>query len=413
MNNQYDTQQSVQQQTAHTNGTQGTQNVLQQAMSQQTPVQHGMQQSPRQDIPIGENMQGISQQTVQQGIPQQSVARQSVPQQGVQQQSVPQQGTPQQSVPQQPYNPQYGQPYMQQPVYTKPPKPYIDPETAKKQKRDALNALGDKLTDLMNTNPVLKAIAAHADLYSFAATALCVLFTVIALLTSNEKVFGKTVNAGGEIGGCFVFSLLAVIFGGFSLCRKKILPLTVSMTSVTILMFVRFIVNIVTFAVYGSIIEVYGSVTAGNVINFIFMIAEMGSLGYLTYICWTYLLAALPPKSVMQQIYQQSYGVPQNNPQQPYQQPPMQTQQTQSDQQRAASPIPAAVTAGQSAPQSVPASSAQPIPQPAPAAQPVTVSPRSSADPVETAERKRACPNCGEANNSDSLFCHKCGRRLL
>ena len=379
MNNQYDTQQSVQQ---------------------------GMQQSPRQDIPIGENMQGISQQTAQQGIPQQSVARQSVPQQGVQQQSVPQQGTPLQSVPQQPYNPQYGQPYMQQPVYTKPPKPYIDPETAKKQKRDALNALGDKLTDLMNTNPVLKAIAAHADLYSFAATALCVLFTVIALLTSNEKVFGKTVNAGGEIGGCFVFSLLAIIVGGFSLCRKKILPLTVSMTSVTILMFVRFIVNIVTFATYGS-------ATAGNVINFVFMIAEMGAVGYLAYISWTYLLAALPPKSVIQQIYQQSYGVPQNNPQQPYQQPPMQTQQTQSDQQRAASPIPATVTAGQSAPQSVPASSAQPIPQPAPAAQPVTVSPQSAADPAETAERKRTCPNCGEANNSDSLFCHKCGRRLL
>ncbi|MDE7281288.1 MAG: zinc-ribbon domain-containing protein, partial [Ruminiclostridium sp.] len=133
----------------------------------------------------------------------------------------------------------------------------------------------------------------------------------------------------------------------------------------------------------------------------------------LTYICWTYLLAALPPKSVIQQIYQQSYGVQQNNPQQPYQQQPMQTQQTQSDQQRVASPIPATVTAGQSAPQPAPASSAQPIPQPSPAAQPVTVSPQSASAPSETAEGKRVCSNCGEANNSDSLFCHKCGKRLL
>lgn len=346
MNNQYNPQQPVPQQA-----------IPQQNTPQQTSVPPGIQQQPAQ--------QGISQQQAgnQQGIPRQSAAQQGIPQQQ--------------------FNQQYGQPYMQQPVYTKPPKPYVDPAVAKKQKRDALNAFGDKLTDLMNTDPILKIIAAHADLYSFAATALCVLFTVIALLTSNKSISGKTVNAGGEIGGCFIFSLLAIIFGGFSLCKKKILPLTVSMTSVSILMFVRFIVNIVTFATNGS-------ATAGNVINFVFMILEMGGVGYLTYICWTYLLAALPPKAVIQQIYQQSYAAQQNNAQQAQYQQPMQAQQQA---QTGVTPAPATVTATQT----VSASSPQ---QHAPVK-------------TETAAANRICPVCQGVNSSDSLFCHKCGTKLL
>ncbi|MDE6579222.1 MAG: zinc ribbon domain-containing protein, partial [Ruminiclostridium sp.] len=265
------------------------------------------------------------------------------------------------------------------------------PAVAKKQKRDALNVFGDKLTDLMNTNPILKVIAAHADLYSFAATALCVLFTIIALLTSNGRDSGKTVNFGGEVGGCFIFSILAVIFGGFSLCKKKVLPLTVSMTSIGILMFVRFIVNIVTFATYGS-------AAVGSIINFVFMILEMGGIGYLTYICWTYLLAALPPKAVMQQIYQQSYASQQqNNTQQAAYQQPTVPQQTQTVASQTSVPAAAAVTA------------AAPTASPAPVFAPQQSAPIRS----ETASANRICPNCQAVNSNDSLFCQKCGTKLV
>ncbi len=380
MNNQYNPQQpapqqSVPQYTTPQQTAAPQQNVLQQGFSQQTAPQQAVLQSGAPQQPVSQ--QNVLQQAMsQQPAPQQ----QAIPQQPIQQQTIPQQN--QQGIPQQPqYQQQYGQPYMQQPVYTRPPKPNVNTAAANKQKRDALNAFGDKLTDLMNTNPVLKTIAAHADLFSFAATALCVLFTIIALLTSNEGYFNRSINLGGEIGGCFIFPILAVIFGGFSLCKKKVLPLTVSMTAVSVLMFVRFIINIVSFATFSS-------VPVGNVINFIFMILEMGGVGYLTYICWTYLLAALPPKSVMQQMYQQSYASPQDNTQQAAYQQPATSQQPQT------APSPAPVTAAA-------AVSVHAAPQ------------QSSAVKPETADANRICPNCQTVNGSDSLFCQKCGTKLV
>lgn len=313
--------------------------------------------------------------------PQQPTPQQSAPQQTVPQPTSTQQ-TPPQQPPQQQFQQQYGQPYMQQPVYAKPPKPYVDPAVANKQKQDAINAFGDKLTDLLNTNPFLKIIADHADLISFAATGLCVLFTIIAMISSNLNLYVATLNLGGEIGGCFIFPILAIIFGGLSLCKKKMLPLTASMTAVSALMFTRFIVSIVTFATLGDLGSSLfgssggGSVPGGIVINFIFLIIEMGCVGFLTYICWTYFLATLPPKPVMQQTYQQPYNPQQNNMQQAAYQQPVAPQQPQA-------PI------------------APAVPQQAPVS-------------VQTNEinTNQVCPNCQAVNNSDSLFCQKCGTKL-
>lgn len=318
----------------------------------------------------------------QQPTPQQTVPQQTAPQQTVTQQTAPQQAAPQQTPPpQQQYQQQYGQPYMQQPVYQKPPKPYVDPAIANKQKQDAINAFGDKLTDLLNTNPILKIIANYADIISFAATGLCVLLTLVAMIASNLNLYVATFNLGGEIGGCFIFPILAVIFGGLSLCKKKMLPLTVSMTAVTALMFTRFIVSIVTFATIGKLGSSLsglsgGSVPGGIVISFIFLIIEMGCVGFLTYLCWTYFLATLPPRPVMQQPYQQPYNPQQNNMQQNAYQQPTAPQQPQ---------VPA-----------VPA---------APQQMPVQAQPNAT-------QTNKICPNCQALNSGDSSFCQKCGTKL-
>lgn len=321
----------------------------------------------------------------------------------------PQQPTPQQTTAQQPQAPQptpiqtqqqypqqsgqqFQQPY-QQPYAPKPPKPYVDPAVANKQKQDAINAFGDKLTDLMNTNPILKIIAQYADLISYAATGVCVLFTLIALIASNLNLIAFTFNLGGEIGGCFIFPVLAVIFGGFSLCKKNMLPLTVSMTAISCLMLTRTIVNIVSLATIGDIASKLGlsylkvSAPGGIVINFIFMIIELAAVGCLTYICWTYFLATLPSRPVMQQPYQQPYNPQQNNMQQASYQQPVTPVQPVAVQQSVAPEQPAA-----------------PVP-----------SPEQNAVPAQTAAVSTEnvfCHSCGAVNNSNSSFCSKCGTKL-
>lgn len=346
----------------------------------------------------------------------QPAPQQNAPQQPAQQQTAPQQASaPVQTVdqPQAQYQQPYAQPQYQQPngqpqyqqAYAQtyiPPKPKVDPAVANRQKREAVAAFGDKLSDLMNTNPILKIVAKYADFISYGVTAVCVLFTIITLISNNINMVVLNYNIGifnlgGEIGGSFIFPLLTIIFGGLSLCKKKTLPITVAMSAVSAMMFTRFIISIVTFATLGSLTSQIGlraesvSVPAGLVLNFLFLLLEMAVVGLLTYVCWTYFLAELPPKPVMQQPYRQPY-------QQPYMTQPSAPQQTAAPQQQntaAAQPAPQTSVPQQAVPQQQNTAAPQTVPQ-------VSV-PQQAAN---------ICPNCQNINGEDSCFCQRCGTKL-
>ena len=244
--------------------------------------------------------------------------------------------------PQQPQQPAQ-QPYPQQQQYYAPPaRPYVDPAVAKKQKKDALDTLGNSISSFLGTNPILGSLAKFSDYIAYGLIGVMVIFSILTLCLGGNSI---------------VFPILALVFGFMALSKKNALPLALSLSVITVFYFISLIMTIVYFAQYGR----YGF-AAGMVIGFIFQIAETAATGFFAFIAWTYFLAALPPK-----VYA---------PQQPvYQQQPVQ-----------------------------PAAPVQPV-QPAAPAQ--TVQPAQAA-----AAQGKVCPQCGQTNTSEAMFCKACGGKL-
>lgn len=292
-------------------------------------------------------------------------------------------------------NQQYPQPNQPMPQYAPPQKPYIDPAKAKKEKTDAINGLGEKISLILKTHPVLAAIEKNAEIFSYIATAACSLLTIVLMTMGNFSI---------------PFGIIAVIFGFFAISRKKMLPLTVAMTAYSLfslVCFINSIVHIVEVARYSFYFQVMG----GAVLNMIFSLLELGAIGFLTYLTWIYHLAAVPEKP-MQQPY---YGQPNQAPQYTHNQT---TQYTQP----APPPVP------------VPAKTANnpilepiaPPPQPNQPNQPTqaqTVQPAEPAQnfnsfaaqieaPSNTAISHKFCTSCGTENNAEAVFCKNCGKKF-
>lgn len=208
------------------------------------------------------------------------------------QQSSPQQTIPQQPAPQQPAQQSVApaqQPQYQQ--YAPPPRPYVDPAVAKKQKKDAFDALSDKMAAFMNTNPVFKFIGKYSDIISYIVTGVSALLTIVSMSLGRFEI---------------IFALTAVIFGAFAVSKKTLLPLTAAMSSLSLFSLICFINRIITMAALGRFLS------GGYVFSFIFSIFELGIIGYLAFVCWTYFLALLPPKTY--QPAQPYYGQPVQQP---------------------------------------------------------------------------------------------------
>lgn len=265
---------------------------------------------------------------------------------------------PQQTPPQQPAP----QPYPQQQQYYAPPaRPYVDPAVAKKQKKDALDALGNSISAFLGTNPILGSLAKFSDYIAYGLIGVMVIFSILTLCLGGNSI---------------VFPILALVFGFMALSKKNALPLALSLSVITVFYFISLIMTIVYFAQYGRY-----SFAAGMVIGFIFQIAETAATGFFAFIAWTYFLAALPPK-----VYA---------PQQPvYQQQPVQP----------AAPVQPVQPVQPAAPvQSV--QPVQPVQQPAAPAQ--TVQPAQAA-----AAQGKVCPQCGQMNTNEAMFCKACGGKL-
>lgn len=258
-------------------------------------------------------------------------------------------------------NNQYNQqPQYQQQYAPQPQMPMIDPMIAKQQKKDAFNALSDKIAAFMQTNPVLKAIVPFSDILSFCVTAVSVIMTIIVMCLG---------------GATQVFAITALLFGILSMSKKNLLPFTVALSVMSVFGIVNFILTIVRIAELGR----WGVVSGSVIICFIFSIIELVIIGGLTALAWVYFLAMLPPR--MYQPMQQPYaGQPMQQPYngQPMQQQPMQQQPVQQTMQ-------------------------QPVQQPM--QQPVQQQPA----PVPV---QKTCPACGSANTDDADFCKICGSKL-
>lgn len=262
-------------------------------------------------------------------------------------------------------NNQYNQqPQYQQQYAPQPRMPMIDPMVAKQQKKDAFNALSDKIAAFMQTNPVLKAIVPFSDVLSFCVTAVSVLMTIIAMCLGGSSQ---------------IFAVAALVFGFISLSKKNLLPLTVALSVMSLFNVIGFIMSIVRIADLAQ----WGIVSGSSIIGLIFSIIELALIGGLTALSWVYFLAMLPPR--MYQPMQQPYvGQPMQQPmQQPVQQQPMQQPIQQQPIQQ------------------------QPVQQPV--QQPMQQLVQQQAESVSV---QKTCPACGSANVDDADFCKICGTKL-
>lgn len=322
-----------------------------------------------------------------------------------------------------------GQPQQQNPppyAYIPPQRPYIDPAADKKRKTDALNALGDKVSAVMRTNPVLAVIERNADVISYIVTGVSALLTMLSMSLNCFAV---------------VFGYISLIFGFFALSKRSVLPLAVSLSVLSLFKLVCFINSIANFVV----LDRYAFFSAGFVISFVFSIFELAAIGYITFIAWTYFIAAMPARPRPQPYY----GQP---PAQPVQPPPQQYRQPESADVPAPAAAPVSVETEKdtasvsetdnalgSAPESdhvpvsegdqVPASadesaevSSEPSPINVQAAAPV-LKPLVSAYSADNAERKspspvpvpakqKFCTSCGTANVIEAAFCKQCGHKF-
>lgn len=248
------------------------------------------------------------------------------------------------------------------PPYIPPKKINFDSEETKKRKRDAVNALGDKVADVLKADPILAFLEKNAELFSYIATGVCALFSILLL----------------PVGG---FWIVPIILSLFALSKKKLLPLTVSMSALTFFDLVGLLRSI------GSIFSRQSNafvrlVSIGTLFDFFISLVEFAAIGFLTYIVWTYFLALQPTKSA-----------PPQQPQQPVQpvQPAQPTQTTQPAQpaQPVLTPINSDNSAGSDA------ASGQNTP--------------SSANMAGTDKK---CSVCGAENTPEALFCKQCGNRF-
>lgn len=290
-------------------------------------------------------------------------------------QSTPQQQN-QQPAPQQNQQPQ--QPILQNPSpqYAPPPKPYVDPAIAKKRKADAIDSLGDKVAEALNANPFLTFIEKNSVMFSYIATGVSALFTLVAMTLANFTL---------------VFALIAVIFGFFALSKKKVLPLALALSVLTLFSLIAAIGSIVMVAQMGDLVRIASYVSSdnplagyvvGGILVIIFGFIETLAVGFLTYCAWDYHMALNSVRAPMQQQYYNNQPMQQNAP---VQQAPVNSQPVQQ-----AAPAPA--------PQTAPAPVPQPVQQTAPVQQP--------------APAVKYCSSCGTQNNGDALFCKSCGKKF-
>lgn len=283
---------------------------------------------------------------------------QPTPQQQNQQPAPPQNQQPQQG---------YQQPILQNPApqYAPPPKPYIAPAIAKKRKADAIDSLGDKVAEALNANPFLTFIEKNSVMFSYIATGVSALFTLLAMALANFTL---------------VFALIAVIFGFFALSKKKVLPLALALSVLTLFSLIACIGSIVMVAQMGDLVRIASYVSSdnplagyvgGGILVIIFGFIETLAVGFLTYCAWDYHMALTSARAPMQQQY--------------YNNQPMQ----QNVQQQA--PVPP-----------------QPVQQAAPAPVPHTVQPAVPAPQPAV----KYCSSCGTQNNGDALFCKSCGKKF-
>lgn len=301
-------------------------------------------------------------------------------------------------------NNQYQQPTQQyqqpNPQYIPPQKPYIDPAAAKKQKTDAINALGDKVSAVMKTNPYLAAIEKNSDIFSYIATGVCVLLSIFLMAVGVFNV---------------PFGIIAVIFGFFALSKKSVLPLTVALSAFSLLELVCFIRCIVVLiqrinSIYN--LAVYGAGSA--VLSLIFTLLELGAVSVLTYFAWTYYLASKPARPVQQPYYGQPIPPAQQYPQPPAPSNPQAAPVKAEPILQPFTSAPATESAPAPTPEPVPASVPAPAPTPAaPASAPAPVpTPAPMPAPVPTPASKKFCTACGTENSVDSAFCRSCGNKF-
>lgn len=312
------------------------------------------------------------------------------------------------------YNPQPAQNQTPPPPYASPQGPYRDTEAEKKRKTAAVNELGDKISAVMRTNPILSVIDKNSEIISYIATGVCVLFSLLPMIFGS---FG------------IAFGYVAVICGFFALSKKKMLPIAAALSSVSLFMLINFIHSIVSFAM-----NIYRYHSAGEVISFIFSLLELAVVGFVTFLAWTYFAASLPASPRPQPYYGQPV---QPAPQQPNQ-PPVQPYQQPAP---APTPVPAPVSAPAPVPTPTPVSVPAPAPTPTPASAPVqqpesAYSPAPEARPVTAenpagavdspvldpivsvhapsadASQRKFCTACGTENAVEASFCKKCGNRF-
>ncbi len=303
-------------------------------------------------------------------------------------------------------NNQYQQPNQQMPPpYVPPQKPRIDPAEIKKQKTDAVNALGDKVSAALKADPILAFFEKNAEVFSYIATGVCALLS-IALMSAGRF--------------WIPFGIVSVIFGFFALSKKKLLPLAAAMSTVSLFSLVCFIHSIV------SIVQTvkynfFGAALGGAVLGMFFSLLELAAVGFLTYIVWTYFMAVQPPKpaSAQQPYYGQSQQPTQYG--QPMQQTPVQPPQSPKAPQSPQSPQhaqPAQPVTASSEPVLDPIVSAAASPAPTPVSAPSPVNAPAAvavADPVPSEKPNvthKFCSACGAENGIEAAFCKQCGTKF-
>ncbi len=255
------------------------------------------------------------------------------------------------------------------PPYIPPQKPRVDPAFVKKQKTDAVNNLGDKIAQALKADPILTFIEKNSEIFSYIVTGICVLFSIILMSAGNFRI---------------PFGVVSVVFGFFALSKKKLLPLAVAMSAVSLFSLICFIHSIaymIQTVKYGF----FGSVFGGALLGIFFSLLELAAVGFLTFIVWTYFQATLPPKPApVQQPY---YGQPQQPAQygQNMQQPPIQPAQSVKP---AAEPILDPIAASSA---------------------PATVVTAVQEKPKVT---HKFCSACGTENSIDASFCKQCGNKF-
>lgn len=311
------------------------------------------------------------------------------------------------------------QPQRQNPppsTYIPPQGGYVDPAAEKKRKANAINALGDKISAVMRTNPVLAVIDRNNDVISYIVTGVSALLTMLSMFLNHFDI---------------VFGYTSLIFGFFALSKKSALPLAVSLSVLWLFKLVCFINSIAGFAV----LDRNAFFSAGFVISFVFSIFELTAIGYITFIVWTYFAAAMPERPQPQPNYgkppiqpvqppTQQYGQPESVP---ASEPAAAADEISAEPEIDPTPVSLSETTSEAAPKPETApmtdSADRPaaVPEPSPISAPVNtpiLEPLVSAYAADhtgtkaDSAKQKFCTACGAANIIEAAFCKQCGRKF-